>query len=649
GLHAIRDGRVRIIRNDQRQVTSMMEDHAGRLWVGVEDTLSIYERGRFTTITRRDGTATGMIVGLAEDTDRNVWAEVTGPVRQLLRITDDTVQEELPAPQMLAARKIATDPTGGIWLGLLTGDLAHYRSGRLDRVDFERPRDAFVRQIGVNPDRSVIAATEFGLLGWRNGVRRTLTTRNGLPCDTVNAFVADAKGGLWLYLQCGLVEVAGAELEQWWAQPEAVLRMRTFDAGDGVQPGAAAFHGAARTPDGRLWFANGFVVQMIDPARVDGNIVPAPVVVEAVVADRARYPADQVIRVPPLVRDLQIDYTALSFGAPQRVRFRYKLEGRDPEWQEPGTRRQAFYNDLPPGSYRFRVTATNNDGLWNEAGATLDFSLLPAWYQTKSARALLILAVALLAWIVYHMRLRQLRAQFNLGLEARVGERTRIARALHDTLLQSQQGLLIHFQAATNLLPGQPDEAKHRLDRVIERAAAAITEGRNAVQDLRSSGDPPNDLAQAISVLGDSLVAEEDRHPMTVRVNVEGTPRSLHPLLRDDVYRIAAEAMRNAVRHAGGGLMQVDIHYDDRQLQLRVRDDGKGIAPGIIEERASSGHWGLPGMHERASLIGGTLEVLSQLGSGTEVSLRIPARRAYVRSPGRRPRWWFRLNKRSGS
>jgi signal transduction histidine kinase len=240
---------------------------------------------------------------------------------------------------------------------------------------------------------------------------------------------------------------------------------------------------------------------------------------------------------------------------------------------------------------------------------------------------------------LHHLRVHQLTHRFEVGLEARVHERTRIARELHDTLLQTFQGVVIHFQAATNLLPARPDEARRRFESVLDQAARAITEGRDAVQGLRSSG-ASDDPAHAISVLADELMRDTAGSP-AIRVNVEGTPRPLRAVLRDDVYRLATEAIRNAVRHARAQVIQVDIHYGHRDLRVRVRDDGCGIDPAVIEARGAAGHWGLPGMRERADLIGGTFEVRSRVGSGTEVDLSLPASRAYATS-ARRGRWWRR-------
>jgi signal transduction histidine kinase len=346
------------------------------------------------------------------------------------------------------------------------------------------------------------------------------------------------------------------------------------------------------------------------------------------------------LRLPPLTRDVEIDYTALSLVVPEKVRFRYKLEGRDKDWQEAGNRRQAFYSDLPPRNYRFRVVACNNSGVWNEAGASFDFSVAPAYHQTWLFRVSGVAGFLMLLWVLYQMRVRQVAREYSMHLEGRVSERTRIARELHDTLLQSFQGLLLRFQAATYLLPDRPEEAKRSFESAIDQAAIAITEGRDAVQGLRSSTKVTNDLAGAITTLGTELAAgESNPNAAEFHVEVEGASRDLHPILRDEVYRIAGEAVRNAFSHAQAKRIEVEIRYDERQLRLRVRDDGKGIHAQHLKESGRAGHYGLPGMRERAKLMGGKLTVWSEQDAGTEVELKMPASRAYETSSSRARSW----------
>jgi signal transduction histidine kinase len=230
-----------------------------------------------------------------------------------------------------------------------------------------------------------------------------------------------------------------------------------------------------------------------------------------------------------------------------------------------------------------------------------------------------------------------LARQFNIRMEERVNERTRIARDFHDTLLQSFQGVLLKFHAVTYLFPDRPDEARKTLEGVIEQARQAITEGRDAVQGLRSSTVVTNDLARTINALGEKLATDQTgQNSPDFLVTVEGATRNLVPLVRDEVYRIAGEALRNAFRHAQARRIEVEIRYDKRQLRLRVRDDGKGIDPKVLTEGGRDGHYGLAGMRERAKLVGGKLAVRSKLDSGTEAELTIPAPVAYATSTGAR-------------
>jgi signal transduction histidine kinase len=341
------------------------------------------------------------------------------------------------------------------------------------------------------------------------------------------------------------------------------------------------------------------------------------------------------LRLPPRIRDLQIDYTALSLVVPEKVHFKYLLEGQDSDWREVVNDREVQYSNLAPGHYRFRVIASNNSGVWNEQGDTLEFSVAPAYYQTAWFRALCVAGVMALFWALYLLRVRQLHHEFDMTLEARVGERTRIARDLHDTLLQSFHGILLHLQILSNELPG--DTAKEKLESVIDQAEQAIVEGRDAVQGLRATTIEDNDLALAVITLGEELAAAESgplRPDFTVQV--EGVPRKLHPILRDEVYRIAGEAMRNGFRHSNAQRIETEIHYDERQFRVRVRDNGKGIDHKLISDEGREGHFGLRGMRERAKLLGGKLTVWSELNSGTEVELSIPATRAYLAAIERR-------------
>ena len=641
-LDHIVDGSVSSIRQGHglpgSQVTSMLEDHAGNMWVGVDDGLYLYKNGRFRKLPEPDHQPLGMVVGLTEDPEGNVWAACKGHPRRLMRIRDFQVKQVYPEPQFPPAG-IAADPLGGIWMSTTKGDIALFRNGAIEtKFPLDPGGYPISFQIIPQADGSVLADSEHGLVGWRAGKVQRMTTKNGLPCDFVITFIEDKEKRWWLYTRCGVVELADSELQRWWANPDAVLPVRVFDQLDGAQPNNGSFRLAEISPDGRVWFANGLVVQVLDPSRLLQRAPLAESYVESVTVDRKEFPAAASLKVGPHPRDLQIDYTSPTFLIPQRVKFRYRLDGYDHDWHEAGTRRQAFYTDLPPGRYSFRVIACNSDGVWNENAAKLDFSIAPAYYQTNWFRALCAIAFLVLLWAAYQFRVRQLRHQFEMTLDARVGERTRIARELHDTLLQSFHGLLLRFQTVFQLLPERPVEAKEKLESAIAQAAEAITEGRDAVQGLRDSTIQGNDLALGISTLGEELATDSSNHCPAFRVAVEGQSRNLHPILRDETYKIAAEALRNAFRHARARQVEVEIRYDSEQFRLRVRDDGKGIDPAVLSVQGSEGHYGLPGMRERAKIMGAKLTVWSEVDAGTEVELRIPAGIAYTTSG--RSSWW---------
>jgi signal transduction histidine kinase len=312
------------------------------------------------------------------------------------------------------------------------------------------------------------------------------------------------------------------------------------------------------------------------------------------------------------------------------IRFRYLLEGVDKDWQDAGTRREAFYTGLLPGRYRFRVMACNNDGVWNEEGATLQFAILPAFYQTRWFDFFCLGVAASLGWTAYRYRVGQVTSRLDMQFRERLSERTRIAGELHDTLLQSVQGLVLHFQRVRNLLPANPAEAVQHLDVALERAEQAIVEGRNAIHDIRSSTVVESDLAKAITTLGDELrLSDLKQGSAILSVVVEGTAKPLEPSLHDEIYRILREGLRNAFSHASAQNIEVEIAFGEKLFRARIRDDGKGIDPDTLSQREPSRHWGLVGMRERAKRIGGQLNVWSEHKAGTEIELTVPGPIAY--------------------
>jgi signal transduction histidine kinase len=569
---------------------------------------------------------------------------------------------------------------GSVWAGTLNGGVSKFKDGHFTTYTTTSGLASnAVSSILETRDGAMWFATPSGLSSFSNGQWRTYTMVEGLPSPEVNCLFEDSSGTLWSGTSAGLAffasnrfqvphespdvlheQIVGMAEDKsgrfWIATSHHVLRVprdklvsgvvkaidaREYDQADGLESteGVKRSQSVVSDSTGRIWFSLRSGLSVVNPSQITDYSVPALPHIEAITADNNPVNLAGSVRIPPSPRRITFEYTGLSLAVPGRIRFRYFLEGFDRSWSQPVATREAVYTNLGPHSYRFRVVACNSEGLWSESEAAVGFEVEPTVWQTwwfRTASAALIL---LLVWCVYLYRLRQLAKEFNIRLEERVGERTRVARELHDTLLQSFHGLLLRFQTVSNLLPaGKP---KQELDDAIDQSAQAITEGRDAVQGLRSSTAVPNDLASAITALGTELARSElNPNAAESHVEVEGAPRDLHPILRDEVSRIAGEALRNAFHHAQAQRIEVEIRYDKRQLRLRVRDDGIGIDPKLLNDDGRAGHYGLRGMRERAKLMGGKLAVWSELDSGTEVELRIPASRAYEIPPVRR-RWWL--------
>ena len=605
-----------------RHVSTFYEDHAGKLWLGIDNNLWVYQQGVFRVIQHADGSPLGIIFSIAEDGLGNIWVRA-GP--NLDRIRDLTVQEEHTSPQIQTSYILTATADGAAVLGLVDGDLVLYKDGKTETIPSnETGNTRQIRELMVDPDGSIWGTNVDELIRWKDGVRTNLGVSNGLPCNGIFTMLKDKQGSFWLYTKCGLVTIDKSQLDIWSNHPDTKVKTTPLDVFDGVQPGLTALKPqAAMTPDGRLWFVNGRLLQMIDPSHLRRNEIPPPVHIEEVVADRQTYPALANLRLPALTRDLHIDYTALSFVEPKKVRFRYQLDGHDSGWREAGTRRQAFYTNLSPGSYRFRVIASNNDGVWNDTGATLDFSVAPAWYQTKLFLAGSAATVLLLGWVIYQLRIRKIAAIMSARFDERLTERTRLARELHDTLLQTIQGSKM---VADDALDEAVDLIRMRsaMERVSRWLGQAMEEGRTALRSLRASTIETNDLA---SSLRDATKNSLNHGYMKVEFSVTGASRPMHPIVRDEILRIGYEAIRNASMHSGGSRLLVELAYG-QDLLLRVTDNGKGIEPAIAEA-GKKGHFGLQGMRERAARIGAKLNLVTSAVSGTAVSLTVPGRSVY--------------------
>ena len=383
------------------QPTAMLEDSGGNFWVGVDDDLYLLKNGHFQRVPGPHHESLGMVFGLVEDRERNIWAVCSA---KLVRIRDFRVQEQFLVPPFPRLREIAADPHDGVWLVTSGGDLMLLRHGALQKHSLNVSGTA-IDQVVARADGSVLVPTPDGLRVLRQDKLELMSSKNGLPCDAAISVAEDKDKRWWLFMDCGIVEMPNSELERWWANPQTTVQVRVYDALDGVRTGPqAAFNNAAAlSSDGRVWFATGNVVQLVDPSMLSQKTGPAQTYVELLVADRKRFEATSGLRLPANLRELQIDYTSPNFAVPQKVKFRYRLKGYDRDWHDAGTRRQAFYTDLPPRQYSFEAVACNSDGVCNDSPATFEFFVTPAYYQTSWFRALCAALVLILLWTAYPM------------------------------------------------------------------------------------------------------------------------------------------------------------------------------------------------------------------------------------------------------
>ena len=623
---------------------SVFQDSSGRIWLSTLSNYGYLEGNRFIPVLDLRG---GWAFSVAEVPSGHLWVSVDQD-RGLFHLFRGKVVQNIPWTALGHkdhARVLLADPShNGVWLGFTGGGVAFFGNDRIQRSysmaeGLGRGR---VNALRFGEHGALWVATEGGLSRIKDGHITTLSSNNGLPCDTIHWSMEDDDHALWLYTACGLVHVARPELDKWVADPGRRANTTLFDASDGVRSHAypAEVHGVTKSSDGKIWFVAYDGVSIIDPLHIARNSLPPPVHIERITADGKTYNVSDGLRLRPHVRDLTIDFVALSLVASEKNRYRFKLEGWDADWRDAVNELRLEYTNLPAKHYRFRVIACNNSGVWNEEGASLDFVIPPAWYETNAFRATCVAALLAIIWAIYQMRVRQLAHQFNMRLEERVAERTRLARELHDTLLQSFQALLPRLQASINMFASRPDDARRNLEQAADQASQAIAEGRDAIQGMRMSTVEKNDLAVAIRTLGEELASAATKLPLpNFNVVVEGTSRNLHPILRDEVYRLATEALRNAFRHAAAQNIEVEIRYDEKYFRLRVRDDGKGIPSDVLSGDGRQGHYGLPGMRERAKLVGGKLTFWTELDSGTEIELLIPGAKVYAKST--RPFWYF--------
>lgn len=568
----------------QNNVYTVLQSRDGSVWAGTPNGgLSRLRDGKFVTYMQKDGLGDNIIYSLAEGIDGTIWVGTGGGLSSFSHghWHNVAVDDGLPSDDVISLHE---DTGGVLWIGTTFG-LAYMDSGDIHSV-----RD-------VDP---VLRESVFGL-------------------------TSDDGGFLWIATSNHILRVRRSDL----------LKGRLVQGGIreyGIEDGLLHIGGVRRDRsvvndgDGQIWFSTvrGLSVVNWRQQRIDSP--PAIAHVDGISSDGNPVALTPDTRIPASPRRIAIDYTGINLSAPDRVRFQYKLDGFDHDWTLSTSARQAIYTNLPPGPYRFTVKASNNEGLWNGPEASLAFRIEPAFWQRLWFRLLCAVGVVSIALLLYRSRMSQITKQLNARFSARLAERTRIAHELHDNLLQSLLSASMQLAVALENIP-QDSTVKPQLNHILELMGRVGKEGRNTLRGLRSSVDDSWSLETSLSsILRDLSIAEE----AGFRVIVDGSVRSLHPAIRDEVYSIGREALINALRHAKASSIEVELDYRATTLLMVVRDNGRGIDPDVLRS-GKDGRWGLLGMRERAEGIGGKLRLVSRLGTGTKVELMVPGKIAYER------------------
>jgi ligand-binding sensor domain-containing protein/signal transduction histidine kinase len=661
GLNRVDRTTDRVTQVDQpvfaRGVSAIAKDGAGHLWFGTNGNgLVRFDpgSGRTTTYAHDASDPRSLnhdrVTALRVDRGGSLWVATDFGLSRWEPATEGFSTFRPQPKGLLQYRSIAEDASGALWLATSSRGVQRFdpRTGTFRVFDAELraahpPGHNRVNSVHVDRAGTVWAATFRGLgkLDPRDATFTSYASRSGLPADTVLGILEEDDGRLWLSTPNGLSRF----------DPRAGT-FTNYHESDGLLTDRFANPVvAAKSSSGEMFFGSqkGLV------AFLPGQVVERERALPVFLTDFRLFGEPVLPGSAPLKQPIwsagalelesrsivSFDFAALNYVDPARTRYRYRLEGLESKWNETDSaRRSATYTMLPTGDYTFLVQARGARGDWNDSARALKIRIPPPWYATWYFRVLVTALLLSMLWLAYRLRVRQLHRRFEIALYARLGERTRIARELHDTLLQTYQASLLWFRTALNALPERPLEAKQRLELALDRAESAIAEGRDAVQGLRASTVEVNDLAEAIAAIGADLTnAHPEADAPVVSVAVDGASRNLNPLLREEACRIAGEALRNSFHHADARHITVTLHYGVRQFRLTVADDGKGIEAATIEGQQPASHFGLPGMRERAAVVGGQLEVRSTIGRGTEVELRVPGRNAYD-AAARTRHWW---------
>jgi len=616
---------------------SMGQDDRGRLLVSTGEGVFLFEKGRFI---RLPGVPGGDIYALTGDGHGGIW--ISNNDQGLFYATPENHVRRIPWARFrhdnAAVALLYDEFHDGLWLGFFDGGIAYLKDGQV-RAAYNATAglgSGFVSDLQLDSDGAVWAATEGGLSRVKDGRVMTLTIKNGLPCNDVFWVREDHDHAFWLGMGCGLVRIAGSEVDAWVRDSTRSVQTKSFDAFDGVATRSGHYHPkVALSPDGKLWFASLSGLSVVDLRRVAFNKNPPPVYIEQIIANGERYNASSGLRLPPHIRDLVVDYTALSFVAPEKTRFRFELEGQDPAWREVVNQRTVEYSNLAPGPYRFRVIACNNSGVWNEQGAELDFSIAPAYWQANWFRALCLAAFISMLWAIYQLRVRaferrqailvkhqsEIRALNEQMIETQEAERIRIAGDLHDGVLQQITSVTLKLAKVRRQVPPN-SEAIETVNGLQQQLIQIGTDIRHLSHELHPALLQDAGLPATLCVYCEEFSKVRDIY---VVCEADSTVKELSSGIALCLYRIAQEALGNAAKHSAAKKVEVRLTRSDGFVCLSVSDDGVGCDPSQI---GKSGGLGVISMRERVVPLGGTFEFDSEPGRGTTVRATVPFRLA---------------------
>jgi signal transduction histidine kinase/streptogramin lyase len=623
GLNLLRNGALKAYTTHDglasNVVLSLAGDNAGNLWVGTPEGLNRFSQGKFTTYTSADGLANNDVRSIYLDRRGNLWVGTRGGLSRMSNGVFKTFTEVDGLPNDLVTT-LYEDAKGNLWIGTFGG------LGRLTNDEFTTftTRDGLSSNAVISLDEDSdgtlwIGTNGGGLNRMKDGKFTTYTSSNGLLDDVVYRILEDRQNNLWLSCRKGIFHISKQELDDFAKGAMASIAPVAYGTADGMMTRECSGGGDPagwRSRDGKLWFPTIKGVAMIDPERLKTNSHAPPVVIEQVRIDDQSFAPSERLELPAGTTRFDLYYTAPSFVAPEKVRFKYKLEGFDKDWVDSGSRRIAYYTNLRPGTYTFRVIASNNDGVWNQTGATFAIYLKPYFYQTYWFYAVCLIALLMFAWLLFRLRVRGMQKQFSAVL----AERTRIAREIHDNLAQEMSGLSVQLEVVARTMPAGADAAMSSLDRARRQVRHGIAEARRYVWELRSPTLDNNDLPAALAETARRLTHDTAIH---AQVEVNGTFRPLAQSIEGNLLRIGQEAINNAVKHAHAQRILINLVFDTKRVQLIVRDDGRGFNH-QVPANGRDGHFGLIGMRERVEQMGGTLSIRSTDDSGTEIVADVP-------------------------